>query len=210
MTTIDSVTLEVADLEDARRFHEAAFGLDDRVRLQASTEPSADGFRGFTLSLLTPGPATVDGFVSRALGAGAKELKPARGSLWGYGAVVQAPDGTVWQLTTSKKRDDGAATGRIDDLVLLLGVEDVRASKRFYEERGLAVTRSFGRKYAEFDTGAVKLALYGRKALAARSGLAPEDTGPHRLRVDGDAGSFVDPDGFAWRPVADRVPALAG
>jgi hypothetical protein len=46
-------------------------------------------------------------------------LKPAKKSLCGYGAVVQAPDGTIWKVATSAKKDDGAATRKIDDRVLL-------------------------------------------------------------------------------------------
>jgi hypothetical protein len=74
------------------------------------------------------------------------------------------------------------------------------ASKRFYVDRGLTVARSFGRKYVEFDTASspVKLALYGRRALAKDAGVPPEGTGSHRLVIDGDAGPFTDPDGFAW------------
>ena len=50
-------------------------------------------------------------------------------------------------------------------MVLLLGVADVAASKRFYIDRGLAVAKSFGRKYVEFATPSspVNLALYGRR-----------------------------------------------
>jgi hypothetical protein len=57
-------------------------------------------------------------------------------------------------------------TGQIDEIVLLLGVADVAASKRFYVDRGLEVARSFGRKYVQFATAHVKLALYRRRALA--------------------------------------------
>jgi hypothetical protein len=84
--------------------------------------------------------------------------------------------------------------------VLLLGVADVAASKRFYLDHGLAVAKSFGRKYVEFDTpsSAVKLALYGRRALAKDAGVAVGGTGSHRLTIGGDAGPFTDPDAFAW------------
>jgi len=62
------------------------------------------------------------------------------------------------------------------------------------------VAKSFGRKYVEFATpsSAVKLALYGRRAAAKDAGVSPEGTGSHRLRIGSDAGSFTDPDGFAW------------
>ena len=84
--------------------------------------------------------------------------------------------------------------------MLLLGVADVIASKRFYVDRGLAVKRSFGRKYVEFAAPAshVKLALYERRALAKDAGVSPEGTGSHRIVIGSDAGPFTDPDGFAW------------
>lgn len=85
--------------------------------------------------------------------------------------------------------------------MLLLGVDDVAATKAFYVEHGLSVAKSFGRKYVEFDAepGAVKLALYGRKAAAKDAGVPLEGSGSHRIRVDGDLGSLVDPDGFVWQ-----------
>ena len=64
---------------------------------------------------------------------------------------MQAPDGTIWKVATSTKKDSAPATRAFDQLVLLLGVSDVAASKRFYVDQGLAVARSFGRKYVEFD-----------------------------------------------------------
>jgi hypothetical protein len=114
--------------------------------------------------------------------------------------VVQAPDGTIWKVATSEKKDTGPATLAVDDLVLLLGVEDVAVSKKFYVERGLAVAKSFGRKYVEFATpgSAVKLALYGRRALAKDAGVPVDGSGSHRIAVAGDGPAFTDPDGFAW------------
>jgi catechol 2,3-dioxygenase-like lactoylglutathione lyase family enzyme len=199
MTSIDSVILEVADLTAAHRFYTAAFGLDSQVRLRASEAPT-DGFRGFTLSLTVSQPATVSGLIGAALDAGATPLKPAAKSFWGYGGVVRAPDGTIWKVATSAKKDTGPATRQVDQVVLLLGVADVAASRRFYVDRGLAVAKSFGRKYVEFATpsSAVKLALYGRRALAKDAGVPPGGTGSHRLAIGGDAGSFTDPDGFGW------------
>jgi predicted lactoylglutathione lyase len=167
--------------------------------VRASEEPTT-GFRGFTLSVTVSRPATVKGFVDSALAAGATTLKPVTKSFWGYGGVVQAPDGAIWKVATSNKKDAGAATREIDDIVLLLGVADVAASKRFYADHGVAVAKSFGRKYVEFATpgSAVKFALYGRRALAKDAGVPEEGTGAHRLVINGDGGAFTDPDGFAW------------
>ena len=201
MTSIESVILEVADPAAAHDFY-AAFGLGTKVHLRASDAPTS-GFRGFTLSLTVSQPATVNGFIGAALDAGATTLKPAAKSLWGYGGVVQAPDGTIWKVATSAKKDTGPDTRQIDDVVLLLGATDVAASRRFYVERGLTVAKSFGRRYVEFATGssAVKLALYGRRALAKDAGVPDEGTGSHRVVLGGSGGSFTDPDGFAWETV---------
>ncbi|GAA4474759.1 glyoxalase [Rhodococcus olei] len=199
MTSIDSITLEVADPAAADRFYRTAFGLDTQLRLRASDTPTA-GFRGFTLSLTVSQPATARGLIDAAVDAGATTLKPATKSFWGYGGVVQAPDGTIWKVASSSKKDTGPATREIDDIVLLLGATDVAASKRFYVDRGLAVAKSFGRKYVEFATPSspVKLALYGHRALAKDAGVAPDGTGSHRIAIGSDTGSFTDPDGFAW------------
>lgn len=198
MTSIEALTLEVADTTAAEQFYATAFDLGDQVRLRAS-EPPTSGFRAFTVSVLVSQPGDVDGFVATALDSGATTLKPAKKSMWGYGCVLQAPDGAIWKVATPKKKDKGPASRAIDELVLLLGVEDVAATKRFYVDHGLEVARSFG-KYVEFElaAGAVKLGLYGRKALAKDAGVPPEGTGSHRLIINSDAGSFTDPDGFEW------------
>lgn len=203
MASIESVTLEVADPAAAERFYTTAFGLGTRVRLRASEVPTT-GFRGFTLSLTVSQPANVKRLVDAAVDAGATPLKPVAKSFWGYGGVVQAPDGTIWKVATSAKKDTGPATRDIDQFVLLLGVADVAASRQFYTDHGLAVGKSFGRKYVEFATGSspVKFALYGHRALAKDAGVAPDGTGSHRLVIDGDAGAFTDPDGFAWQAAA--------
>jgi predicted lactoylglutathione lyase len=200
VTAIESVTLEVPDLAAAGAFYAAAFGLGDQLALRASDAPT-EGFRGFTLSLVVAQPSTVDEFIDTAIAAGATPLKPVKKSFWGYGGVVTAPDGTIWKIATSAKKNAGPATREIDEIVLLLGVADVAASKRFYVEHGLEVAKSFGRKYVQFDTGSIKLALYGRRALAKDAGVPPEGTGSHRIVVGGSDGSFTDPDGFAWEAV---------
>jgi predicted lactoylglutathione lyase len=197
---ITSVTLEVPDPAAADAFYRAAFGLGTQLRLRASQAPTT-GFRGFTLSLVVSQPSTVDALVGAALDADATAIKPVKKGFWGYGGVVRAPDGTIWKIATSAKKDTGPATRQIDDIVLLLGVEDVAATKQFYVGRGLAVARGFGSKYVEFAAPAshIKLALYKRRALAKDAGVPPEGTGSHRIIIASDAGSFTDPDGFAWQ-----------
>jgi predicted lactoylglutathione lyase len=199
MTTIQSVTLEVPDPRAAEAFYTAAFDVKSRVGVRASEAPTT-GFRGFKLSLVVSQPSTVDSLVGTALDAGATTLKPVKKSFWGYGGVVQAPDGTIWKVATSSKKDTGPATREVDDVVLLLGVADVKASKQFYVDRGMAVAKSFGSKYVEFEAPgtAIKLALYSRRAAAKDAGVSPDGSGSHRIVIGGDAGPFTDPDGFAW------------
>jgi catechol 2,3-dioxygenase-like lactoylglutathione lyase family enzyme len=206
MATLNSLTLGVDDPAAAGSFYRA-LGVDQVVRVQAADEATS-GFRGYTLSLVVAQPGVVDAYLAAALDGGATSLKPAKKSLWGYGGVVQAPDGAIWKVATSAKKDKGPSTREYDDLVLLLGVTDVRASKQFYVDRGLSVAKSFGGKYVEFDPqgSAVKLAIYPRRAAAKDAGVPPEGTGSHRLVVGGDLGDLTDPDGFAWEMTAvDRV-----
>lgn len=199
MTSIESVILEVPDADHAHTFYSDSFVLNGQLKVRESNEPTS-GFRGFTLSLIVSQPANVDALVGAALDAGASALKPAAKSFWGYGGVVRAPDGSIWKIASSSKKNTGPASRQIDDVVLLMGVEDVAATKQFYVSRGLEVARSFGRKYVEFSSpaGHVKLGLYGRKTLAKDVGVPQEGTGSHRIVISGHAGTFTDLDGFAW------------
>jgi predicted lactoylglutathione lyase len=205
MAGIESVALEVDDPAAAEVFYKAAFDLGDAVQVRASDAPTS-GFRGFTLSLVVSQPSTVDALVQSALDAGATTLKPVRKSFWGYGGVVQAPDGTIWKVASSSKKDTGPATRQVDDVVLLLGVEDVKATRQFYVDRGLAVGKSFGSKYVEFDTpgSALKLALYSRRAAAKDAGVDPAGTGSHRVVIGSAAAPCTDPDGFVWETAHPR------
>lgn len=203
MTSIEHITLEAEDPAAALHFYKAAFGLDSQIRARTAEAPTT-GFRGYTLSLTVAQPATVRSLIDAALDAGATPVKPAAKSFWGYGGVVRAPDGALWKVACSAKKDKGPDTGRIDQFVLLLGVGDMAASKQLYIDRGFTVGKSYGRKYVEFavPSSAVKLALHPRRALAKDAGVPPEGTGSHRLVIGGGSDSFSDPDGFAWEPAA--------
>jgi predicted lactoylglutathione lyase len=199
MAAIEHLTLEVEDTAAAEAFYKSAFELGDTVRVRESRDATS-GFRGCTISLVVSQPGSVDLLVESALAAGATSLKPVKKSFWGYGGSIQAPDGTVWKVATSSKKNTGPATRKADEVVLLLGVADVKATQQFYVERGLGVGKSFGSKYVELDApgSSVKLALYSRKAAAKDVGVDAEGTGSHRLTVHGDGGDFTDPDGFVW------------
>ncbi|HEX3510217.1 MAG TPA: hypothetical protein VHT27_03870 [Solirubrobacteraceae bacterium] len=207
MTSIESVTLEVPDPPAAKVFLSAAFDLDgSRIGVRPAAGETS-GFRGFSLSLVVAQPANADALFGAALAAGAEPVKPVRKSLWGYGGVLRAPDGAIWKVATSRRKNAAPASREIEQIVLLLGVSDVLASKRFYTDQGLEVGRSFGRKYVEFagSPSAVKLALYARRALAKDVGVAPEGSGSHRIALVGGGEPFTDPDGFAWEPAQARA-----
>ncbi|MCF8589062.1 glyoxalase [Gordonia liuliyuniae] len=197
MPTITSLTIEADDPAAAEKFYtDAAFGVALPIRVEQSSAPTT-GFRGFTLSIVTPQPSAVDALMGRALAAGAVALKPAKKSLWGYGGSIQAPDGTVWTFASSKKKDSGPLDHEVEQFVVQLGPADVGASKKFYVENGFAVARSYGSRYAEFDTGTATLALTRQANLAKVTGLSV-GTGSHRVRIGFDADSLTDPDGFVW------------
>jgi len=198
---VDHVTLDVPDAAVTESRYAAAFGLGDRVRFRsADLAGTGSGFRGFTLSLVVAQPSTVDALVGAALDAGAEALKPVSKSLWGYGGTLRGQDGAIWQVATSSRKDTAPATRDVDELVLLLGVDDVAASKRFYAGRGFAVAKSYLGRYVQFEPagGGVTLALYRRRALAKQAGASPDATAPHHLAIASPAGPFTDPDGFTW------------
>jgi len=200
MSTIESITLEVNDPAAADRFYAEAFGLDGQVRTRAAEAPTT-GFRGFTMSLVVPQPGNAQALFDAAVDAGATVLKPIAKSLWGVGGVVQAPDGAIWKFATSAKKDTAPVTREFDRIVLLLGVDDVNASKRFYADHGFAVGKSFG-SYVDFETpgSPIGLGLYKRRALAKDAGVPEEGGGSHRLLITGIGTDCTDPDGFAWVP----------
>lgn len=197
MTSIATLTIEADDVEAARSFYTDTLGVD-AIQARASDAPTA-GFRGFTVSLITSQPGNAVELIDAAVAAGARVLKPARKSFWGFGGVVQAPDGTIVKVATSAKKDTRPVSRTFDEVVLLLGVSDMGTTREFYVGKGLTLGKSYGGKYAEFaGGGAVKLALYPRKAAAKDAGVPAEGSGSHRLVVGGTSGPFTDPDGFIW------------
>jgi predicted lactoylglutathione lyase len=157
------------------------------------------------MSLTVSQPADVDGLIDAALGAGASVLKPAAKSFWGYGGVVQAPDGAIWKVATSQKKNTGPASREIDDVVLLLGVADVAASKRFYVDHGLEVAKTG--EAAFVDPDAPDEHLVAEASLDAIVALLKENARMElfcRYYVEGtlDAGS--------WRAVRDATLDRAG
>src|SRR5689334_13355892 len=106
--TINTLILEVDDVEAAAVFAKT-LGVGDRVEFRTAGAPS-EGFRGFTISLICSQPANVDAIIDAAVMAGARPLKPAEKSFWGYGGVVEAPDGTIWKVAASSKKNKTPAS----------------------------------------------------------------------------------------------------
>ena len=203
MTKLLSIALHSPEPEAATAFYSAFLGPDAPISVRAGDEATS-GFRGFTLSLVVGQPGNVDLLLDAAVQAGARVIKPAAKSFWGYGGVLQAPDGAIWKAATSTKKDSGPATRDVDEFALLLGCSDVKATKQFYVDQGLSVEKSYGSKYVQFDGGgsAVTLGLYGRKALAKDAGVPMDGDGSRRFTVLTDGASFTDPDGFTWEPAS--------
>lgn len=200
---IESLTIEAADPAAARDFYAAAFGPDLPLAFRTSDAPT-EGFRGFHISLTMAQPADVDALAASAIAAGAEVVKPVTKSFWGYGGVLRAPDGALWKVVSSSKKNKGPACREIESIVLLIGADDVAASKAFHVERGFRVAKSFGRKYVEFEAGEgrVTLGLLSRKALAKDAGVPMEGSGSHRIALNGGGPAVTDPDGFAWEPAS--------
>ena len=89
----------------------------------------------------------------------------------------------------------------VDKIVLLLGVEDVAASKRFYVERGLAVGKSFGsyvRLADAVEPGRPRLlqsamTLAGRRRRSRGQWVAPAAHHQRRERSPTPPGSRASP-----------------
>jgi predicted lactoylglutathione lyase len=207
MTSITSLVLEVADPAAASRFSADAFGDGVPLRFRAS-DAASSGFRGFTISLTVAQPANVHALYDSAIGAGATALKPVSKSLWGHGGTFRSPDGAIWNIATSAKKDVAPGAREWEKVVLLLGADDVAASKRFYTERGMAIGKSFG-SYVDFELpdSPVGFGLYKRRALAKSAGVPDEGSGSHRLVIAGDLGAATDPDGFTWETADASVSA---
>lgn len=199
---IDHLMVEASDPIAGAAFYAETLGLGSLVRVRGGEEAAAaDGSGAFTLSLVLDQPSAVEDLVAAARTAGGTELKAPKKSLWGYGGVLRAPDGTICSVASSSKRDTGEPAGRLVSVVLQLGVEDVAASKQFYVERGLEVAKSYGRRYVEFASGPVTLTLIKRAALAKVAGVGADRVAPPRLVIVGGLDTVSDPDGFRWEPV---------
>lgn len=200
MTAINTIVLDAADDHDAAKFYRSTFGTRIPVLIRES-DAASEGFRGFTIGFDVASPSAVDEVYARAIKSGAFQVKLPKRQMWGgYSGVVRTPDDAVVKIATTEKKSGATDDTSVQRTVLLLGVADVKASKLFYVDHGLAVAKSYGSKYVEFEPqgGNVTLGLYKRAGLAKEFGVPSDGTGSSRLTVHADVSPFADPDGFEW------------
>ena len=64
----------------------------------AGVAAEGSGFRGFSLHFIVPGQEQVDEALATAERAGAKIIKPAQKTQWGYFGYFSDPDGYLWKV----------------------------------------------------------------------------------------------------------------
>lgn len=102
-TTIDSLTLDVPDVDAARSFYTQAFDLGDRLRFRTA-DAETSGFRGYTLSLVVSQPANVRALADAAVTAGARVISPVSKSLWGVGGTIRSRHRTARSGRSRRRR----------------------------------------------------------------------------------------------------------
>ncbi|WBC07589.1 VOC family protein [Micromonospora sp. CA-248089] len=196
----DVITIGATDPQAAHAFYKSVFlptGVehrDERVELdlhgvaqlavcpsealaaEANVEPKAPGYRGYVLTYIVDQPSEVRSILDAAAQHGASVLKPAKKAMFaGFSGVFQAPDGAVWKLASSEKKDTGPAqeTPVPSEVGVLLGVADTKASTAFYQALGMTVDRDYGSKYIDFKptSGGCRLGLMDGGMLAKDAGV---------------------------------------
>ncbi|MEQ4302090.1 VOC family protein [Plantactinospora sp. B6F1] len=197
--TLDVITLGVPQVDAAYTFYTAAFappnngddraiGLDlhgtghlafrqiDALAADVGARPASSGFRGYVLSSIVGGPSEVRVLLETATANGATIVKPAKKQLFGeFTAVYRAPDGAVWKLAASSKKDSGPVPSppRPTETAIYLGVAEPKASKAFYETLGMRTEHDYGDKFIDFTVagGVCRLGLLRRRDLARDAGV---------------------------------------
>lgn len=206
MLSLDIVTLGVPEVQTAHAFYTSVFhptdvyhgphvNLDmhgtgqialydsETLAAEADVNPKTSGFRGYILSYIVDQPSEVKALLDVAVQSGAKVLKPAKKILFGgFSAVFQAPDGAIWKLAASNKKDTGPAEKPprpTEATVAILGVAEPKASKAFYTALGMMVDRDYGNQYIDFRPapGTCRLGLMTRRALAKDAGINEDGAG---------------------------------
>lgn len=195
--TLDTITLGVPQTPTARDFYTAAFAAPDNsgtadldlhgtgrlafrpieaLAADLDTEPATSGFRGYVLGSIVPQPADVRALLQTATDHGAAVVKPAKKQFFGeFTASYRAPDGAVWKLAASSKKDTAPRDEppKPTESAIHLGVASPTASKAFYEALGMTAEHDYGDKFIDFriTDGALRIGLLPRKDLAKDVGV---------------------------------------
>jgi uncharacterized protein len=256
---IDTVTVGVTDLNAALEFYERGFGFrGDRAALSlgsgsatlelrewdalaadAGLSPESSGFRGFTLSYIVAESSDVDDMLARLVDAGGKLAKEPRFAFWGYSGHVADPSGHLWKIASPKRKPllgrkhaaNGSKPAPAQELVLTVGVGDMKRAKQFYADGLGNATKKDYSKFVSFDggDGTPDLAMYKWDALADDASVPAEGSGfrgftmchtvdsadridplldkaegagAKILRRSADSAYFADVDGYLWRIAA--------
>jgi catechol 2,3-dioxygenase-like lactoylglutathione lyase family enzyme len=190
----------------------------DELAAEIGVSPESSGFRGFTLSYVVEQASDVDDMLVRLERAGGVVSKPPRFAFWGYSAHVTDPSGHLWKIASPKRKSLIARKRAVSgvpnvipaqELVLTVGVADIKRAKGFYKETlGSEVKKDYS-KFVSFE-GTPGLALYTWDALADDAGVPPEGTGFRGFRIgtasaNTRSASFTDPDGFFWKVARAQV-----
>lgn len=203
---VDLVTIGAPQEDTARAFYEAvlpdaALASPEAGVLAAGlgADPAGSGFRGHVLSAVVERPAEVRALLEIAVAAGASVVRPPRKRIFGeFTAVFRAPDGSVWKLAASGKRDSGPVTGvpKPAEIAVYLGVARPKATAAFYRALGMVVDHDYGDTFTDFTVtgGRWRLGLLPRAALAKDVGVDPHGTGFPALVLTHTAASRADVD----------------
>jgi catechol 2,3-dioxygenase-like lactoylglutathione lyase family enzyme len=125
---IDTITLGVHDLDQARAFYERGLGgtiqVEDQVPVvnlgpqasplalrpweavahDAGVDARSSGFRAFTLSYIVESADDVNHVLNRAERHGGTISKTPKSAFWGYSAYVTDPSGYLWKIASTKRR----------------------------------------------------------------------------------------------------------
>lgn len=167
-----------ADMHGTGRFELAPAATAPHIR----GEKASSSFPGYVVTYALAQPGEVQAVMDAAARAGAQVLKPAKSALFGsFAGSFRAPDGSVWKVAADSHKNKGqaATSPRPTEISIILGVENPKASRTFYQALGMRTDRDYGSKYIDFhpQEDAVRLCLMPRSALAKDVGVGDPGTG---------------------------------
>lgn len=204
--SLDEIRLGVPEVREGLEFYKDAFSVTaanqgdgttfdmhgtgrfalyetEALAQDAHVQAPTSGFRGYTLNVIVGQPGEVKALLDVAVQNGANVLKPAKKWLFGgFSAVYEAPDGAIWKLAASTKKDTGPVGVPpipTEPTVIIIGVADLKTSKEFYTALGMTVDRDYGNQYVDFQpgSGTCRLGLMQRKTLAKDANVHANGSG---------------------------------